>query len=202
MIPVLAMRPTDRPTAQREDEAMIRSSLAQCRGALLVALGAYAAVGGFGSFLGYVLDIPRLTDWLNSAISIQPNAALCVTFSGLALVLIAAHRPRLAAASATLVLLIGASTLLEWITGLSFGHDGLLLFGREWGRMGVVVPGRMGPPGSFSWTLIGTALLLTALSSVQARWRRLAPGLALITTAISAVSLVGYLYGANLLYTI
>jgi hypothetical protein len=115
----------------------------------VLALGGYVLLGGLISFLGYVLDIRRLTDWDNDGISIQPNAALCVTFSGLALLLLRANHRRLATLSAALVLLIGGSTLLEWITGWSFGHDALFLFGRQWGRTGVLSPGRMGPPGSF-----------------------------------------------------
>lgn len=171
--------------------------------ATIAACGAYATIGGITSFLGYVLDIPRLTDWYNNGISIQPNAALCVTFSGIALLLLAGggHDRRGALVAAGIVLLIGGATLLEWISDLSLGIDDLLLFGRQWGRVGVIYPGRMGPPGTFCWMLIGTALLLTAMPR-RVRVRRLTPALALVSVGISAVSLLGYLYDAKPLFSI
>lgn len=122
---------------------------------MVLALGGYTFLGGMVSFLGYVLDIHRFTDWANDGISIQPNAALCVVLSGSALMCLARNRRRVSGVLGALVLLTGGSTLLEWIVGGSFGHDAWFLFGRQWGRTGVVHPGQMGPPGSLSWTLIG-----------------------------------------------
>ena len=160
--------------------------------------GAYALLGGVSSFVGWAFDVRRLTDWYDNGISIQPNAAICVALSGLALVLLGVQRLRGAAVCGAIVALIGGATLGEWITGVNLGIDSLFLFGREWGRVGVVVPGRMGPPGSVSWTLIGTALLLLATS---AKARPYVPFLALLTFTISLLSITGYLYGASILYT-
>ncbi len=166
---------------------------------LAIFVGFFALVGGIASLAGWVLDVRRLTDWEADGISIQPNATLCVIFSGLAVLSIVANQHRITTICGAVVLCIGGLTLLQWISGLSLGIDGLLMFGREWGRVGVVVPGRMGPPGSLCWTLIGTALVLTACPP---RLRRLAPALALTTTAISALSLIGYLYGVHQLYSL
>ena len=162
--------------------------------------GAYALVGGVSSFCGWLFDVRRLTDWYNNGISIQPNATLCVALSGLALLMLYAQRRRAAAVCGGLVALIGGATLLEWITGVSFGIDSLLLFRREWGRVGVIVPGRMGPPGSLSWTLIGTALLLASLAKRPA-WRRWVSVLALLSLMLGLISTVSYLYGASILHT-
>lgn len=166
---------------------------------IVLGAGLYALLGGVVSLGGYVLDLPRLADWDNDGIAIQPNAAFCVIVSSLALLSLVAGRHRIATFCGATVLAVGGLTLLQWVSGLSFGIDSLLLFGREWGRVGVVVPGRMGPPGSFSWTLIGAALVLSAGRSRLRRW---AAALALVTTAISVLSLVGYLYGADLLYAL
>lgn len=161
--------------------------------------GCYALLGGIASLAGWVLDVRRLTDWDNNGISIQPNATLCVILSGIGLLALAACRTRVTAVCGAAVLSIGALTLMEWVSGLSFGIDGLLLLGREWGRVGVVVPGRMGPPGSVSWTLLGAALVLSA---GPPRMRRLAPALGVTTAFISALALVGYLYDARDLYAL
>ena len=161
--------------------------------------GLYALLGGIVSLAGWMLDLRRLTDWADHNISTQPNAALCVIASGVAVLSLAAKQPRSAAISGCIVLCIGGLTLLQWVSGLSFGIDDLMMFGREWGRGSVAFPGRMGPPGSFCWTLIGLALVLSAWAPAL---RRLAPALALTTAAVSTLSLIGYLYGAEQLYAL
>ena len=64
-----------------------------------------------------------------------------------------------------------------------------------------MVPGRMGPPGAISWTMIGLAIVLASIRSRP--WpRAVAPMIALVATAIAVLSLIGYLYGASALYTV
>src|SRR6185503_17503534 len=60
--------------------------------------------------------------------------------------------------------------------------------------------GRMGPLGSVAWTALGGALVLAARPDAVSR--QVAATLALVPTAISALSLIGYLYGAHALFTI
>jgi PAS domain S-box-containing protein len=168
-------------------------------GRLLFLFGCYALIGGIVSLFGWVIDNPRLADWDGDGITIQPNASVCAILSGLAILLLAWVRLRGAVWCGGAIFLIGAATLIEWLGGVSFGIDSLLMFGREWGRVGVVHPGRMGPPGSLSWTLIGAAFLL---SDAQPRLRRLAPAFAMMTAAISLLSMVGYLYGVDQLYAL
>src|SRR5262249_53539002 len=76
---------------------------------------------------------------------------------------------------------------------------GLLLFGRTWGSVGTVVPGRMGPPGSLSWTLLGIGLIVAARGG---RGRAAVPSLAALTMGISLLSLIGYSYSSDILYTL
>lgn len=119
--------------------------------------------------------------------------------SGGVLLLRAGNRS-LAAWLGVLVGLIGFTALVQYIAGVEFrALNTLLMFGREWGRVGVTSPGRMGPPGSFSWIFIGIALLLSARGGF--RGRRLAPRLALVTLGISGLSIAGYLFGADRLYS-
>jgi PAS domain-containing protein len=121
------------------------------------------------------------------------------TAAGLALLLLGVGRTRLAARLGSVVALIAGATLLQHISGLEFGIDTLLLFDRPWGRRGTLVPGRMGLPGSFSWTLIGSALILINRGT---RARQAAAGLGLLIMAFAALSLTGYLFGAQSLYTV
>lgn len=178
---------------------------AQVAGALL---GSYALIGGVVSFAGWVFDLKRLTDWHNNGISIQPNTCIAVMAAGTALIALAFQYRRLATALGVLVALIGGSTVFQYLSGINLGIDSLLLFDRTWGRLGVIVPGRMGPPGALSWTLIGMTLVLGSLSGTPEApgrafaARPLIPLLGLMTASISTLSIIGYIYGASILYTI
>ncbi len=81
-------------------------------------LGIYAAVGGLISFLGWPLDVPRLTNWDNDGISILPNAAVCAAVSGLGVVLLALGRRRSAGIAGLIVSAIAAATAFEWLSGV------------------------------------------------------------------------------------
>ena len=112
-------------------------------------VAAYPLAGGIGALSGWILDIPRLTDWEGSGISQMPNNAFGVALSAVAIMLFAAGWRRTAAAAGALVAALGLATLFQYATGIDLGIDRLIAF-REWGQRGTVVPGRMGPPGSFS----------------------------------------------------
>jgi hypothetical protein len=164
-------------------------------------LATYVLAGGVVSLAGWFLDVPRLTDWDNNGISIQPNAALAVACAGAALLLVRYGYHRSAAIAGGVVAFMGASVILEYLSGIDFGVDTMLLFGRTWGSRGVLSPGRMGPPGATSWTIIGVALVLLSVSSrSDGRSRAAVPQLALITIVISSASIIGYLYQSDPLY--
>ena len=83
-------------------------------------------------------------------------------------------------------------------TGIDLGIDQLLVT-CEWGQRTVLAPGRMGPPGSTSWTLLGLTLVLAAGGE---KARRAAVFGALLAAGIAMLSLVGYVFGANPLFEI
>jgi len=181
------------------DEELSAPELVRARGLRRVAAGlaAYACAGGLVSFSGWPLNWPRLTDWSGNGVSIQPNAALAALLSGTAILLLVSKCTRAAAFLGAVVAGIGASVLFQCLVGIELGIDDILLFGREWGQRGVLVPGRMGLPGAVSWTILGTALLL---ASTRTRARAAVPGLACLAAGISFLSIVGYLYRADELF--
>ncbi|HVN39447.1 MAG TPA: ATP-binding protein [Myxococcota bacterium] len=169
--------------------------------ALATAFGAYALGGGIASFLGWVADVRGLTDWFDTGISIQPNTCIAGVASGLAVLLLARGRRHAGAALGAAVSAVGVSALVQYLAGVHLESlNTLLLFGREWGRTGVVEPGRMGPPSAVCWTLMGVALAL-ASAPQGSRARRAVPPLALATLGVAMLSMVGYLYDADPLYT-
>ena len=166
-------------------------------------LAVSALLGGVVSFCGWALDIPRLTDWVDSGISIQPNTAVLIALAGAAMLLLQFGKRRLAVALGGLVAVAGALNLLQYVTGADFGFNHQLLFGRSWGQKNTVTPGRFGPPASTSFVLIGTSLVILGLRRPRAvSVRHFVPALALIAAVIMMFSLLGYLFGARNFYSI
>lgn len=164
---------------------------------LAIVLGVYALVGGLISFIGWAADVRRLTDWFNMGISIQPNTTVAAMCSGAALLFFVAGYRWASAALGAVVAFLGMTALLQHIADVDFGGlNSFLMFGREWGRATTVTPGRMGPPSSVSWTLLGTAFL------IGSRARVALPRIALITMAIAGLSFAGYSYGADRLFSL
>src|SRR5262249_25057319 len=127
--------------------------------------------------------------------------AACVLLAGGALLsnALSGERGRtVARCLAIAVLATGGLTLLEHLTGLDLGID-TVLFDRSWGQTAATAPMRMGPPASISLSMIGAALLVATL---DVRARRLTSALGTAVVAMSALSLTGYLYGAEQMYTI
>ena len=163
--------------------------------------GLYAALGGAVTLAGWILDLPRLTDWNGSGISMFVNTAICALLSGLG-ILVLAFRPAGPRAIPRLlggaVATIGVLTLAEHVFAVNLGIDTALV-SRPWGQAAAASPMRMGPPASLSFALVGVALVLAV--SGAPRSRRIASGIGIGAVTIAGLSLVGYLYGAQRLYT-
>ncbi len=142
-----------------------------------------------------------------TTITMKANTSLCLLLAGLALTLIACQESpplalRLAARFfAAVVLAAGAATLVEHIGRLDIGIDQLLATEPP-GASGVIRPNRMGPPASFCFTLLGTALLLLTRSRWTARLSATHQSLAVAAAVTALVPITGYLYGASELYGI
>jgi PAS domain S-box-containing protein len=168
---------------------------------LIVAMaGTFSVVGGAATLLGWAADAPRWTDWWGDGISMFPNAALCGMLCGIALLLHAHLRwPWQTIAIRTLgilVALFAGLTLFEHLSGTNLGIDRLLL-DRPWGQRAAAAPMRMGMPASASFLVLGAAIAMLTGSPVM---RRNASSLGLLPVLIASLSLVGYLFDADLLY--
>ncbi|MBC8007387.1 MAG: hypothetical protein H7X76_04985, partial [Prolixibacteraceae bacterium] len=169
--------------------------------AVILTAGAYALLGGTVTFLGWWLDIYRLTDWENNGISMKTNPAICSIAAGLALIVSQITFERRAARAivimlGALVAVIGGVTLLQHITGWNTGID-TLLFDEPPGARATFSPNRMGIPASTAFLLIGAALVLLQGGF---RSRGIAAGLGVAVLPIAMVAATGYLYGAEQTY--
>ncbi len=132
-------------------------------------------------------------------IPMAPSTALGFVFLGAALF---AHSRWPGGRPARILSLVGAllatalaiTKLIEFSTGVRFGIEELLVRNPE--MFGAVPTGRMSPITASNFLLAGTA----TLSLLFKRIRRLAGVLASAVTAVSALVVLGYLYGTPLLY--
>jgi two-component system cell cycle sensor histidine kinase/response regulator CckA len=192
------------PMASENDRSRIAADLSQIDGPRIAAIGAgiYAILAGVVTLLGWILDRPRLTDWIGSGIAMFPNTAVCALLSGLGLILLARSsgddfRRRVIRILAFSVAVIAGLTLFQHISGANLGIDTLLFSGR-WGQRAAASPNRMGPPASTSFLILGITLLF---ASSNPRGRQFASALATMPAAIASLSLIGYWFGSDRLYT-
>jgi PAS domain S-box-containing protein len=164
---------------------------------IAVVLAVYAVAGGLLTLLGWAIGVRRLAAWDNSAVTQMPNSALAIAAAGAGLLCFWRGRRRAAAVLGGVTAFIGLATVFEHLTGIDLAIDRLLV-NRPWGLAGVTSPGRMGIPGSVSLSLIGLAIVARG----SRRAERVAVAAGLLTVAVSTLSLIGYLFGADPLFTI
>jgi hypothetical protein len=167
----------------------------------VVGLAALAAIGGGVTLVGWFAELPRLTDWLGTGISMFPNTAFVSICAGAALVLATLNRrwaTRLSVILGLFVAMVGGATLFQHVSGIDLGID-TLLKRPTWGSK-VGVPGRMGPPASTSFILLGIALIF--IGSRGGRARRAVPALGICVCLFATLALMGYVTGADRLYDV
>ncbi|HEX5042332.1 MAG TPA: ATP-binding protein [Candidatus Polarisedimenticolaceae bacterium] len=165
---------------------------------MAAAAALYAMAAGTLTLLGWALPRPRLTDWMDTGITMKANPSLAAILAGAA-VLVLAIAPRqklLVRMLAVVVALTGGLTLAEHVLRMDLGID-TLLFDEPPGAVATMAPGRMGPPASLSFLLLGLGL---CLGGGTPRARRAASAIGTVVLALAALSLVGYLYGVRELY--
>jgi PAS domain S-box-containing protein len=160
---------------------------------------AAGAIGVLG-LLGALFDVAALKSVRVGWATMKVNTALCLVLAAVAMGTRSDNRGRVgrgrtrAIACASVVLIVGALSLLEWITGRSFGIDELILRDLQVG-IGAGCPGRMSPTTAYSFVAIGASLFLRAR---RKPWQGIA-GRALTVSVgvVGLVSLIGYLYGVG-----
>jgi PAS domain S-box-containing protein len=169
---------------------------------IVAGFAAYTLIGGAVTLVGWLAYMPRLTDWPKSGIAMFPNAASAAVCVGVALLMTVSQRPwavRASGAIGCFVALLGTATLFQHLSGINLGIDTVLVQ-PTWGNKAAMSPGRMGPPASICFTLLGTALLLRATGLPRAR--RVVPTLGIVVCALCVLSSMGYVLGADPLFAV
>jgi hypothetical protein len=152
---------------------------------------------GCAVIAGWIFDVSFLKRIVPGSIAMKFNAALVFLLAGVSLRGASACRGpcfrRMGRICAGLVILIGALTLVEHISGQDLGIDNLLI--KEDARAtSKYSPGRMSSQTAVSFVFFGVALLLSAAS--RGRWRSVVSrALLMCVVFITLANLVGHLFG-------
>ncbi|MEY4547396.1 MAG: hypothetical protein RL685_3591 [Pseudomonadota bacterium] len=168
--------------------------------------GAFGTIVGLTAFVGWILGSELLKGSFVAGITMKTNTALCLTLSGLQLVLLGETEGRarwrsksLARVLAGLVMAIGVGTLAQHAFRIDLGIDELL-FREPLGAVATTSPNRMGPVASSCLAALGLGRLLLEVRTRQER----APFqyLAIAVILITSVPLLGFLFDARVLFSI
>jgi signal transduction histidine kinase/CheY-like chemotaxis protein len=148
-----------------------------------------------------IVSSTRLEDLSPAGVSIKANTALGLLLCGASLLLlqraVSGNARVPGRIAAILVVLVGALTLCEHLTGANLHLDQLIV-AEQTGEIATTCPGRMGPPASTCLVLAGMALMM-----LDYRVRGMSSPsqyLAFVIGAIAMLPLLGYITGAAQLY--
>ncbi len=163
------------------------------------ALSVLILLGGGMVLLGWALDVPALKSLSPGLVTMKANAALCFIFSGFSLWSLQIKRQAdpgfqiMARVSSLGVLGIGLGTVAEYVFRRDLGFD-QFFFKELSGAVLTSSPGRMAFNTAINFSITGGALFL--LTSKAKDRCLLAQILMLPVAFISAVAMVGYIFGA------
>jgi signal transduction histidine kinase len=151
---------------------------------------------GASALLGWTLHIEFFTRLHPNFVAMKFNTAVCFILLGLSLWFSrsdsTSHAKRLWARYLSLtVVLIGSLSLVEWLSGRSFGIDQLLFYEHSL-TVDSSVPGRMAAATALDFALLGVAL-----SWLDAKWPRgrwLSEWLAAAAAIIALLAFIEYFY--------
>ena len=172
-------------------------------GSRRVSIGISAALVVFGLsvLVGWVSGLDLLTSWNPGHVQTKVNAALRFMLLGLAMgVSVGSASPRriwLARGLALLAMALAGATLLEHLGGIDLGIDQALHADPV--SASSPHPGRFAVQTAIAF--ISAALAVLTLGR-RSRWRDATQALAVVCASIGGVSLLGYLYGADVLQSI
>lgn len=160
-------------------------------------LGFCAALIAASVLTGWLLDIALLRNALPFGQPMRANAAVAMLLAVFALVALSCEafpaRRWLSTAAGIVVALLGALTLSQDLFGWNAGIDQWLVRDTI-GSLRVAVPGRMSPPTSFSFLLVGLALAAMAQPLPPRLRGPVVAALAMTVILIGGVALAGHVF--------
>jgi PAS domain S-box-containing protein len=136
-----------------------------------IAVGAawFALALGLAMATAWLSHAPWLVAAFHDAFHLKFNTALGFVGAGIGLIALLRGSPRVARAAGGFVLLIGAATLLEYLTGTKLGLD--QLFVNDFYEPHILYPGRPAPNTALALVLSGAGIVWAAQHRSLPGWR-------------------------------
>src|ERR1700733_7691190 len=166
---------------------------------IIISTSFIAIAAGAVVMAGWLFNLPALESILPGIEAMRFNAALCFVLFGIAL-LLTQFKPG-AFNNTTFLMLatagtaIGLITLLQDLFHFNTGLDQLFVTDKTPVSYGIPFPGRMAFNASFSFFALGAGLLTIKIK--RRGWVLFSQFNFHLVTILSAVSLIGYLYGVS-----
>ena len=161
--------------------------------ALLILAGGICALLGMVVAIGWVFHFPGLTRAGPSYSPMAVNAAVGFLLDGLALVLIACGRPRLAVAGAIWSFFTGIATLAEYACSVDLGIDRMLVAGFV--QPQVANFNRLAPNSALAFVLCGVALWCASRPRPSRAATTATGVLGAVALAMGIAAVLGYMDG-------
>jgi len=158
---------------------------------------------GLVVIVGWAIDSEILKSVLPGYVTMKVNTAVCFVLCGLALLLGYLSRPRkwkkiCATTLAAIVFVIASLTIIEYLTGISFGLD-QLIFSESPTAPDTSSPNRMAPNTALNFVLHATALILLSRGLKGALTAQILSSFGLF---IALLALIGYMFNAQAFTTV
>ncbi len=147
---------------------------------------------------GWAIQSPAIVQINPTFTPMQFNTALCFGLSGAGLWLVALQRWRLATGLGMAIGLIAGLTLIQYLTGLSFGLDELFM--THFTEVETSHPGRMAPNTAVAFVLCGGFLIGASLPGERPLARSSLLIISPVVIGLALLSLAGYASGLEVLF--
>ncbi|HVF19396.1 MAG TPA: GAF domain-containing sensor histidine kinase [Mycobacteriales bacterium] len=164
-----------------------------------IAAGTLVALISAVQLYGWVARRAELIQLRVGQAPMQFNAAVCLALLGAAVLMLPTRMRRWSAVPFAVATVWGGGTLLQYVTGLSFGIDTLLF--DPWLTVGTDVPGRMARNTALCFTMLGATGLWLAVAGSRAGAPLAAGSAGSLVAGLSLVALFGYAGGISSAYT-
>lgn len=172
---------TSTPTSQK-----LTLRIGRIRNTLLLVAFALSLIALAGNFLR-IEFLRNFTPW---GTYIKVNPALCLLLATVSIFLLTRHQIRCARFLGIAIFLIAAGTTLEWLLGINFGIDQMLL--HETVVRDQTIPGRMPLNAALCFSSLALSIIFHSFGK-----RTYAQAMAVASYGLALLSIVGHSYGVN-----
>ncbi|MRI00347.1 GHKL domain-containing protein [Kriegella sp. EG-1] len=169
--------------------SLIQKSILNGISVLIIVLGFSVLIGWYTKSITLIQVVPIFAP-------MQYNTALCFLLCGISLLLIVLGQKKIASFSLATVGLIGALTVLEYVTSSNYGIDEMFM--KHYISVATTHNGRMAPSTALCFILSSLAMFFTFDKNI--RKKQVSCILGALIFGLGLIAIIGYLIGEEVIY--